>query len=170
MEERLDADRINKYLTFSIGKELYGMNIAPIKEILEYPNITAVPRTALHVKGVLNLRGNVVPIIDLSARFYGYSSAVTKYSCIVVVELDLEGERVPMGVLIDALREVVDVQEEDIENTPGFGAKIRNDFIAGIGKVRDEFVIVLNLERVLDIEELAVFDSRPASAGSGGRA
>ncbi|TAL35026.1 MAG: purine-binding chemotaxis protein CheW [Spirochaetes bacterium] len=163
MEERHDAERINKYLTFSIGKELYGMNIGTIKEIIEYTSVTAVPRTPLHIGGVLNLRGNVVPIIDLSARFYGYASAVTKYSCIVVVELDVAGERVPMGVLIDALREVVDVQGEDIETTPGFGAKIRNDFIAGIGKVRDEFVIMLNLERVLDIEELAAFDARPAA-------
>ncbi len=164
MEEYNDAELGNKFLTFSIGKEIYGMDIGCIKEIMEYSSVTRVPRTPLHVRGVLNLRGNVVPIIDLSARFYGYASAVTRYSCIVVVELDVAQERMTMGVMIDALKEVVDVQEEDIENTPGFGAKIRNDFIAGIGKVHGEFVIMLNLERVLDIEELAAFESHTAAA------
>jgi purine-binding chemotaxis protein CheW len=163
MEEHREAELGNKFLTFSIGKELYGMDIGSIKEIMEYSSVTRVPRTPLHVRGVLNLRGNVVPIIDLSARFYGYPSTVTRYSCIVVVELDVAEERLTIGVMIDALREVVDVQEEDIENTPGFGAKIRNDFIAGIGKVHGEFVIMLNLERVLDIEELAAFEIRTAA-------
>ncbi len=116
----------------------------------------------------------MVPIVDLSARFYGYRSTITRLSCIVVVEIEHQEEASPIGLLIDALHEVVDIQPENTEQTPGFGAKIRTEFIQGIGKTHGRFVILLNLDRVLDIEELqvggdvSVRSGAPAKVAGGG--
>lgn len=158
MDDLKTAEDARKYLTFLIGSEKYGVDIVNVKEIIEYGQVTRVPLAPQSIRGVLNLRGSVVPIVDLSSRFYGYRSTITRLSCIVVVEIEQREERIPIGLLIDALHEVVDIQPENTEQTPGFGAKIRTDFIQGIGKTHGRFVILLNLNRVLDIEELQAED------------
>jgi len=173
MDEMKTADNARKYLSFLIGSEKYGVDIVNVKEIIEYGQVTGVPIAPPALRGGLSLRGNVVPIVDLSARFYGYRSTITRLSCIVVVEIEHQGERIPIGLLIDALHEVVDIQPENTEQTPGFGAKIRTEFIQGIGKTHGRFVILLNLDRVLDIEELqaggdvSVKPGAPAKAAGG---
>lgn len=159
MDDLKTAEDARKYLTFLIGSEKYGVDIVNVKEIIEYGQVTRVPLAPQSIRGVLNLRGSVVPIVDLSSRFYGYRSTITRLSCIVVVEIEQREERIPIGLLIDALHEVVDIQPENTEQTPGFGAKIRTDFIQGIGKTHGRFVILLNLDRVLDIEELQAEDT-----------
>lgn len=158
MDDLKTAQDARKYLTFLIGSEKYGVDIVNVKEIIEYGQVTRVPLAPQSIRGVLNLRGSVVPIVDLSSRFYGYRSTITRLSCIVVVEIEQREERISIGLLIDALHEVVDIQPENTEQTPGFGAKIRTDFIQGIGKTHGRFVILLNLNRVLDIEELQAED------------
>ncbi|HSV97014.1 MAG TPA: chemotaxis protein CheW [Spirochaetota bacterium] len=164
MDEMNMADNARKYLTFLIGSEKYGVDIVNVKEIIEYDQVTRVPIAPPAVRGVLNLRGSVVPIIDLSARFYGYQSTITRLSCIVVVEIEHQEERIPMGLLIDALREVVDIKPANTEQTPGFGAKIRTEFIQGIGKTHGRFVILLNLDRVLDIADIQAEGDVPVRA------
>lgn len=159
MDDLKTAEDARKYLSFLIGSEKYGIDIVNVKEIIEYGQVTRVPLAPQCIRGVLNLRGSVVPIVDLSSRFYGYRSTITRLSCIVVVEIEQMEERIPMGLLIDALHEVVDIHPESTEQTPGFGAKIRTDFIQGIGKTHGRFVILLNLDRVLDIEELQAEDA-----------
>jgi len=154
MDEERTAEDARKYLCFLIGSEKYGIDIVNVMEIIEYGQVTRVPLAPQAVRGVLNLRGSVIPIVDLSSRFYGYGSGITRLSCIVVVEIERQEERITMGLLIDALHEVVDIRPENTEQTPGFGAKIRSEFIQGIGKTHGRFVILLNLDRVLDIEEL----------------
>jgi purine-binding chemotaxis protein CheW len=142
-------------LTFVLGTEVFAIGILSIKEIIEFHALTAVPMMPSAVRGVINLRGAVVPVMDLLARFGGRSSAVTKRTCIVIVEVVAGPERHVVGVMVDAVNEVLDIPPADIEPPPTFGARIRRDFIRGIGKVKDRFVILLDVDRVLSIDEMA---------------
>lgn len=137
-----------------LGNDAYAIGILSIKEIIEYTTMTEVPLMPACVRGVINLRGAVVPVMDLQVRFGQTPSAVTKRTCIVIVEvLGPEGQQV-MGVVVDAVNEVLDIDASDIEPPPAFGTRIRTDFISGMGKVRGKFVILLNVNRVLDLDDL----------------
>ncbi|AQZ99029.1 chemotaxis protein CheW [Comamonas kerstersii] len=137
-----------------LGNDAYAIGILSIKEIIEYTTMTEVPLMPACVRGVINLRGAVVPVMDLQVRFGQTPSPVTKRTCIVIVEvLGPEGQQV-MGVVVDAVNEVLDIDASDIEPPPAFGTRIRTDFISGMGKVRGKFVILLNVNRVLDLDDL----------------
>ncbi|HSI57422.1 MAG TPA: chemotaxis protein CheW, partial [Ideonella sp.] len=144
-----------QYLTFMLAGEPYAIGILAIKEIIEYHSLTEVPMMPACVRGVINLRGAVVPVMDLLARFGRAPSPVSKRTCIVIVEIEQEGERQVVGVVVDAVNEVLDIAAADIEPAPSFGARIRSDFIAGMGKVRGKFVILLSVEHVLRLDELS---------------
>ena len=115
---------------------------------------TAVPMMPACIRGVINLRGSVVPVMDLSARFGNKAAQVTRRTCIVIVEIEAEGERRDVGVIVDAVNEVLEIAAGEIEPAPAFGSRIRSDFIAGIGKVNGKFVILLNVDRVLSTDEI----------------
>ena len=151
-----DLDSAEQYLTFQLGGELFALDILHVKEILEYGQITPVPMTPVFIRGVINLRGAVVPVIDLAARFGRSLAEVTRRSCIVIVEVEHEGERHDIGVTVDAVNEVVELPPEEIEPAPAFGAKVRTEFIAGMGKLGGRFVILLNLAKVLSLDEIAL--------------
>jgi len=144
-----------QYLTFMLGGEAFAVGILCIKEIIEYGHLTEVPMMPASVRGVINLRGAVVPVIDLQARFERPASAVTKRTCIVIVELGDAAERQVIGVVVDAVNEVLDLPAADIEPPPSFGAAIRSDFVSGMAKVRGKFVIVLEVASVLAIEDFS---------------
>jgi purine-binding chemotaxis protein CheW len=147
-----------QYLTFMLGGEMLAVGILHIKEIIEYAGITQVPMMPSCIRGVINLRGAVVPVMDLSARFCRPSGVVTKRTCIVIVELGDAAERQDMGIVVDTVNAVLEISASDIEPAPAFGARIRTDFIAGMGKVDGKFVILLDVEQILsdiDIGELA---------------
>jgi purine-binding chemotaxis protein CheW len=144
-----------QYLTFMLGGEVLAIGILAIKEIIEYHGITAVPMMPEFIRGVINLRGAVVPVIDLAARFGRSRAVVTKRSCIVIVEVEAEGERKDVGVIVDAVNAVLDIPPADVEAAPVFGARIRTDFIQGMGKVGGKFVILLNVNRVLSFDEIS---------------
>lgn len=146
---------IQKYLTFRINGEVYGTDIDNIKEIIEYGAMTHVPLTPPHIRGVSNLRGNVIPIIDLAVRLDKPVRDVTKRTCIIIVELDDDGETMDIGFVVDEVDEVLDIHANHIEVTPQFGTDIRNVFITGMGQVDGQFVILLSLEEVLSIRELS---------------
>ena len=148
-----------QYLTFLLGGEMFAVGILNVKEIIEYGNITEIPMMPAFIRGVINLRGSVVPVIDLAARFGNPRSEAGKRSCIVIVEVadtanggDLHHD---IGIMVDAVSEVLEIPAGDIEPPPSFGARIRADFIFGMGKVGGKFVIILNVERVLSVEEIA---------------
>lgn len=143
-----------QYLTFMLGKEMFAIGILAIKEIIEYQELTVVPMMPISIRGVMNLRGAVVPVLDLSARFGRKPVEVTKRTCIVIVEIDADGERQDIGVVVDAVNQVVDILGSDIESAPAFGAKIRTDFIHGLGKVGGKFVILLDVNNVLSIDDV----------------
>ncbi|MFL6697721.1 MAG: chemotaxis protein CheW [Vitreoscilla sp.] len=145
-----------QYLTFMLAQEQFAIGILGIKEIIEYQGVTEVPMMPPCVRGVINLRGAVVPVVDLLARFGRPSSPVTKRTCVVIVEAACGAdERQVMGLLVDAVNEVLDIAAADIEPPPAFGARMRSDFIQGVGKVRGKFVLLLDVDRALSIDELA---------------
>ena len=143
-----------QYLTFMLAGEAFAIGILCIKEIIEYAHLTSVPMMPSCVRGVINLRGAVVPVMDLQARFGRRSSDVTKRTCIVIVEVWAHGESQVIGIVVDAVNEVIDIAPTEIEPAPAFGARIRTDFIQGMGKVKGKFVILLDVNRVLSLEEL----------------
>lgn len=145
-----------QYLTFMLGGEMFSISILCIKEIIWYANLTEVPMMPACIRGVINLRGAVVPVLDLSNRFGKPSTPVIKSSCIVIVEVPtaVEGEHQNMGVVVDSVQAVLEIPTSEIEPAPSFGAKIRPDFIEGIAKVNGKFVILLNVNRVLSNEEI----------------
>ncbi|MBB5213440.1 chemotaxis protein CheW [Parapusillimonas granuli] len=145
-----------QYLTFSVGSEMFAVGILNVKEIIEYGNLTEIPMMPNFIRGVINLRGAVVPVIDLGARFSGRISAVQRRTCIVIVEVQQDDEKLDIGIMVDAVSEVLEIPGADIEPAPSFGAHIRADFIAGMGKVAGKFVIILNIQRVLSVDEMTV--------------
>jgi purine-binding chemotaxis protein CheW len=144
-----------QYLTFVLGGEAYAIGILAIKEIIEYHELTEVPMMPPCVRGVINLRGAVVPVVDLQARFGRKTGEVTKRTCIVIVEVAAQDDRQVIGVVVDAVSEVLDIEASAIEPAPSFGAGIRTDFIQGMGKVRGKFVILLDVDRVLSLNDLS---------------
>jgi len=144
-----------QYLTFQLAQEQFAIAILGIKEIIEYHGVTEVPMMPACVRGVINLRGAVVPVMDLLARFGRPSSPATKRTCIVIVEVAAAEERQVIGLVVDAVNEVLDIPSADIEPPPSFGARIRSEFIHGVGKVKGKFVLLLDVDRALSIDEIA---------------
>jgi purine-binding chemotaxis protein CheW len=155
-----------QYLTFALHGEMFAVGILNVKEIIEYGNLTEIPMMPAFIRGVINLRGAVVPVIDLSCRFGNAATEIGKRTCIVIVEIE-EGEfRHDLGIMVDAVSEVIEIPAAEIEPPPSFGAKIRADFIHGMGKVAGKFVIILNLVKVLSVDEIALL-AKAAGDGSG---
>jgi purine-binding chemotaxis protein CheW len=152
-----------QYLTFTLGSEVFAIGILAIKEIIEYSNLTSVPMMPAYVRGVINLRGAVVPVLDLSVRFGRQPNAVTRRTCIVIIEIMTSGARQDVGVVVDAVDAVLDIPANQIEPPPAFGARVSTDFIHGMGKVNGRFVILLDVNAVLAPQEAELL-SQAASA------
>ncbi|HEV2702305.1 MAG TPA: chemotaxis protein CheW [Steroidobacteraceae bacterium] len=157
------STQTHQYLTFMLGGELFAIGILCIKEIIEYASLTEVPMMPATVRGVINLRGAVVPVTDLQIRFGKTPSPVSKRTCIVIIEVTGLGERQDIGIIVDSVDSVLDIPASEIEPPPTFGAGIRTDFIRGMGKVNGKFVILLDVNHVLAVEEVAALVQLPAS-------
>jgi purine-binding chemotaxis protein CheW len=155
-----------QYLTFTVGGEFFAIGILHIKEIIEYGQLTEVPRMPAFIRGVINLRGAVVPVLDLQACLGKAASEITRRSCIVIVEVDHESEQHDIGVLVDGVSAVLDIPATDIEPPPNFGTRIRADYITGMAKVDGKFVILLNIGAVLSLDDLATLASMDADPES----
>ena len=147
---------MQQYLTFTLAGEMFALGILNVKEIIEYGNLTEIPMMPSFIRGVINLRGAVVPVIDLAARFGAQPATVQRRTCIVIVEMFQGDDKYDLGIMVDAVSEVLEIAASEIEPPPSFGAKIRADFIAGMGKVDGHFVIILNIQRVLSVDEMAL--------------
>jgi len=147
--------KTSQFLTFTIGKENFGMDLHQTREIIEYAGITQVPLMPQFLSGVINLRGEVVPVIDLSVRLGREAITLHKRTCVIVVELHSFEQHCVLGLLADAVNEVIEISAEDIEDAPAFGAKIRAEFIQGIAKKDQEFIVLLDAEKTLSPIELA---------------
>jgi purine-binding chemotaxis protein CheW len=142
-----------QYLTFVLDKQIFAIGILAIKEILEYHDLTSVPLMPEWVRGVINLRGAVVPVMDLAVRFGWKPSSVSKRTCIVIVELESQGRRQTAGVMVDAVNQVLEIPASEIEPAPTFNTRVRSEFLRGMGKVEGKFVIVLDVDHVLSLNE-----------------
>lgn len=144
-----------QYLTFQLGADMYAVGILAVKEIIEYPELTAVPMAPPAIRGVINLRGAVVPVLDPLVRFGRPPSPQGKRTCVVIVEVTrAEAERRVLGMVVDAVSEVVDIAPGDIEPPPPFGARVRTDFLRGVAKLRGRFVLLLEPTQMLDLDAL----------------
>lgn len=153
------ADREGKYLTFSLDNEEYGIGILKIKEIIGMMPITPVPQTPEYMKGVFNLRGKVIPVVDLRLRFGMEATDYTERTCIIVVEMDGVSGTVQIGIVVDAVSEVLNIKGEEIEDTPTFGTKLNTDYILGMAKIEGGVKILLDIDRVLSAEEVAALNN-----------
>jgi len=155
IREAAGSDAPAQYLTFLLGEEVFAMDIRTVREIIQVGPMTTVPLMPGFVRGVINLRGAVVPVIDLQARFGRPRAQIGKKSCIVIFDSLRDGERVELGLLVDAVSEVVDIGADAIEPPPNFGTSVRRDFIRGIGKQAGRFVIILEPATAFDVEDMA---------------
>ena len=145
----------DQFLTFQLGREVFAMDIRTVREIIQVGPMTTVPLMPDFVRGVINLRGAVVPVIDLHARFGHAVAQIGKKTCIVIFDALREGERVELGLLVDAVSEVIDIPAAQIEPPPSFGSAVRREFIRGMGKLAERFVIILDPDKAFDIDEMA---------------
>jgi purine-binding chemotaxis protein CheW len=150
-----NAPSTAQYLMFVLGSEMFAMDIRMVREIIQYGTLTPVPLMPPFVRGVLNLRGAVVPVIDLKARFGWSVAEVGKKTCVIIFDVIRNGERVELGLMVDAVSEVIDISSDDIELPPQFGSVIRRDFIQGLSKADGKFIVILDLDSTLDIEQMA---------------
>jgi purine-binding chemotaxis protein CheW len=147
------TSRGGKYLTFCLGREEYGLEILKVREIIKVMDITAVPRTPAYVRGVINLRGQVISVVDLRAKFGMPAAERTDETCIIVVEIRQGGRKLSTGIVVDKVREVLSIPAENVEDAPEFGASVDADFILGMGKVGQAVKILLDIDRVLSADE-----------------
>lgn len=150
------AAREGKYLTFVLGNEEYGLEILKVKEIIGMMDITSVPNVPSHVKGVINLRGKVIPVVELRLKFGMESIPYTERTCIIVVDVQFKGRLALVGIVVDAVSEVLNINREEIENTPNFGTEMDTNYILGMAKVKGQVKILLDIDKVLDNSELAL--------------
>src|ERR1700728_3453584 len=152
-----------QYLTFRLGNEIFATEVAKVREVLDFTTITQIPRTPDFMTGVINLRGSVVPVVDLRLCFEMSKTVRTRNTCIVVVEVLLDNEPIVIGALADSVEEVIDLEPEQIEPAPRIGTQIRTDFIRGMGKRDTQFIMILDIDRVFSAEEMAVVHAQESS-------
>lgn len=168
VEEKMDqtvkamVEKEGKYLTFTLDDEEYGIGILKIKEIIGMMPITTVPQTPEFVRGVINLRGKVIPVVDLRLRFGMMAMEYTERTCIIVVEIESQSETVMIGIVVDSVSEVLTIGGQDIEETPTFGTKLNTDYILGMAKMEGGVKILLDIDRVLNADEIASLEKAAA--------
>ncbi len=155
-----------QYLTFRLSNEIFAIDVAKVREVLDLTTITAIPRTPEFMSGVINLRGSVVPVVDLRLCFEMTKTESTRNTCIVVVEVQLDGEATVIGALADSVEEVVDLEPDQIQPAPRIGTQIRTDFIRGMGKRDAQFIMILDIDRVFSADELAVVRGQAAEVAA----
>ena len=145
-----------QYVTFSLGEELFGVEVTRTREILSLTPVTKVPQTPDYLLGVINLRGQVVPVVDMRLKLGMDAGAETEDTCIIVVEVQIDGEPIVVGALADAVREVLEIRSDQIEPPPRLGTRLKTEFITGMGKIDEQFMILLNIDRIFNSDELAL--------------
>jgi purine-binding chemotaxis protein CheW len=158
-------DNIKQYLTFVLREEHFALETSRVKEVLEYTTVTRIPRMPDFVCGVINLRGNVVPVMDMRLKMGMPATERTVDTCIVIVDVELDGELVTMGCLVDSVKEVLEIQDSEIEPPPKMGLRLKADFIKGMARQNEGFSIILDINRILSTEDLALLQD-----SAGGRA
>jgi len=145
-----------QYLTFKLEDEVFALDISKVREVLDFTTVTKVPRTPEFMRGVINLRGNVVPVVDMRLKFGMQKTEKTVNTCIIIVEISIEGETAVLGALADSVQEVIDLEPDQIEPAPRIGTRVRTDFIKGMGKRDNHFIMILDIDKVFSADELSI--------------
>lgn len=156
-----------QYLTFQLGDEVFSLNISQVKEVLDFTNITKIPRTPEFMRGVINLRGSVVPVVDLRLKFGMTRTEKTQNTCIIIVEVTVDEENTILGALADSVDEVIEMEPDQIEPAPKIGTRLSTEFIRGMGKHNDRFLIILDIDRVFSADEMSIFQASDDTPLSG---
>ena len=158
-----------QYLTYRLGEEVFALDIGKVREVLDFTTVTKVPRTPEFMRGVINLRGSVVPVVDLRLKFGMTKTEKTVNTCVIIVEVTVDGETTVLGCLADSVQEVMDLGPGHIEPAPRIGTKLNTDFIKGMGKHDERFIIILDIDKVFSVDELSLVQATKAqAAGEGG--
>lgn len=158
-KSQLPVSRV-QYLTFLTAGEEFAISIVKVREIVEYEAVTTVPNTPAWISGVTNLRGRVIPVVDLAVKFGLPASRISKFTCIIITDVMFQGENLTMGVLADSVSQVIDLSGDEIEKTPPFGTRVKTEFLLGMGALGRKFCLILDIDKVLSADEmLAVTDS-----------
>jgi purine-binding chemotaxis protein CheW len=152
----LEITETNQYLTFQLSEEIFALDIAKVREVLEYTKVTKVPQTPDMMIGVINLRGSVVPVIDLRLKFGMGMSERTVNTCIIIIEVAIDDEITLIGALVDSVKEVMDMDSDHIEPPPKIGTQLNTEYIKGMGKQNEQFVIILDIEKIFSVDELSM--------------
>jgi purine-binding chemotaxis protein CheW len=156
-----------QYLTFKLDEEIFALDISKVKEVLDFTEITKIPQTPEFMKGVINLRGGVVPVVDMRLKFRMSETVRTVNTCIIIVEVSIEGETTVLGALVDSVQEVMDLEPEQIEPAPRIGTRLRTEFIRGMGKRDNHFIMILDIDKVFSADEMAMVESAGETAPAG---
>jgi len=162
----LKITETRQYLTFKMEEEIFALDVGKVREILDYTNITKVPQTPEFMRGVINLRGSVVPVVDMRLKFNMPAQDRTVDTCIVVVEIMIDREQTVLGALVDSVQEVFELEPSQVEPAPRIGTKLNTDFILGMGKRDDRFVIILDIDKVFSTEELDIATNMKSEAAA----
>ena len=146
--------KFDSFLSFKLGDEYFAANVAKVLNILELVKITKVPKSPLYMKGVINLRGNVLPVIDLRLKFGMDETKYTNNTCILVLDVEMENEQLQVGALVDSVQEVLELKEENIQPPPNIGSKYKSEFIYGMARPADEFIMLLDMDKIFSTEEI----------------
>jgi purine-binding chemotaxis protein CheW len=149
-----------QYLTYKLGEEVFALDIAKVREVLDFTTVTKVPRTPGFMRGVINLRGSVVPVVDLRLKFGMSRTEKTVNTCVIIVEVTVDGETTVLGALADSVQEVMDLGPNHIEPAPRIGTKLNTEFIRGMGKQDERFIIILDIDKVFSVDELDLIQAK----------
>ena len=165
-EKEIIQANISSYLTFKLGDEIFAANVGKVLNILEMTKVTKVPKAPVYMKGVINLRGSVLPLIDTRIKFEMEETVYTTNTCILVLDINMNGESVHVGALVDSVQEVLEFDDRQIQPPPSIGTKYKSEFIEGMAKINDDFIMILNMDMVFSTEELSLLkesSSNPAA-------
>jgi purine-binding chemotaxis protein CheW len=165
-----ETTETTQYLTFKLGEEVFALDISKVREVLDFTSITKVPRTPEFMRGVINLRGSVVPVVDIRLKFGMSRTEKTVNTCIIIVEVNVDGESIILGTLADSVQEVLDLDPGQIEPAPKIGTRLRTEFIKGMGKSNAGFIIILDVDRIFSAEELTLVQDVGEGAAAEGQA
>ena len=152
----MDTIETTQYLTFKLSEEVYALDIGKVREVLDFTTVTKVPRTPAFMRGVINLRGSVVPVVDLRLKFGLSATEKTVNTCVIITEVTVDNDTTILGCLADSVQEVLDLDPDSIAAAPRIGTKLRTEFITGMGKQDDRFIIILDINRVFSVEDLSI--------------
>ncbi len=153
-----------QYLTYKLGEEVFALDIGKVREVLDFTTVTKVPRTPEFMRGVINLRGSVVPVVDLRLKFGMTKTEKTVNTCVIIVEVTVDGETTVLGAMADSVQEVIELAPSQIEPAPKIGTKLRTEFIKGMGKHNDKFIIILDIDKIFSTDELAIVQATQEAA------